>query len=69
MLVHHYVDLNEERGPKNYLNTTKVVICERLRVCPHRAKANVKAKKIKEQSREIKEQMANIKAIFRFRLV
>ena len=29
-----------------------------FKVCPQRAKANAKAKKIKEQSEEIKEQMA-----------
>ena len=35
------------------------------KIYPHRAKA----KKIKEQSEEIKKQMANITEIFRFRLV
>ena len=41
-------------------------ICEDLKACSHRAKANAKAKKIKEQSEEIKKISANIKENFRF---
>ena len=37
-----------------------------VKVCPHWAKANTKAKKIKEQSEEIKEKITNIKENFPF---
>ena len=37
-----------------------------LKVCSHRAKANMKAIKIKEQLEEIKEQIQTSKTIFGF---